>query len=507
MRLATALAGMAGWRAAALAGLGGAVAGLGQAPFDLWLLTPPGLALVLMLVAVARDGRQAAWRGFAGGLGYFGLTLHWIVEPFFVDAARHGWMAPFALVLFAGGMALFWAVAGWLSARAVAAPVWRAGLMAPVLTLAEAARGTVLTGFPWAMPGHVLIDTAWLPAAGLGGAHGLTLLVMAAAAALAVAALAGRLPLALVLGLPFLLAPYAIPAPPEAAAPAAPVVRLVQPNAAQHLKWQPDMIPVFWQRGRDLTAAPSSPALGPPDLVIWPETSLPVLLGRSDAARAQLSQAAGPAPVLIGAQRVEEFAARNSLALVGPDGALDHVYDKHRLVPFGEYLPLAGLAERLNLRALAAVLPGGYAPGPGPAAFDLGPDLGRAFAMICYEAIFPRYIRTLETRPDWMAHVTNDAWFGTFSGPWQHLALARLRAAEQGLPVLRAANTGVSAVIDARGGIVAALPLGQAGYLDAPLPQAAPPTLYARSGALPILAVTLALALGLTAAGRREKAH
>jgi apolipoprotein N-acyltransferase len=504
MTWAARLAGVAGWRAAGLSSMGGAIAALGQAPFDLWLLSPLGLSLVVSLVAVAPTARAALWRGLMGGVGYFGLALHWIVEPFFVDAVRHGWMAPFALVLFAGGMALFWSVAAGLSARVVAVPVWRAALVAPVLTLAEAARGTILTGFPWAMPGHALIDTAWLPAAGVAGAHGLTLIVMLAASALAACALARRVYLGLGLTLPLLLLPYALPRPDVEPAADAPVVRLIQPNAPQHLKWQPDMIPVFWQRGRDLTAAPASAALGPPDLVIWPETSLPVLLDRSDAARAQLSQAAGPVPVLIGAQRVEDFAARNSLALVGPDGRLEALYDKHHLVPFGEYLPLAGLAERLSLRALAAVLPGGYGPGPGPTAFDLGPDLGRAFLMICYEAIFPRYIRTLDARPDWMAHVTNDAWFGTFSGPWQHLALARLRAAEQGLPVLRAANTGVSAVIDARGHVVQALPLGEAGFLDAPLPRAAPPTIYARAGDLPILVLTLGLALTLIVLGRRK---
>jgi apolipoprotein N-acyltransferase len=190
---------------------------------------------------------------------------------------------------------------------------------------------------------------------------------------------------------------------------------------------------------------------------------LPVLLDRSDAARLQLSVASAGAPVLIGAQRVEGFAARNSLALVDGGGTLATVYDKHHLVPFGEYLPLRGVADSLGITALAAVLPGGYSAGEGPALLNLGPGLGHAFPMICYEAIFPGYIRRLDTRPDWMVHVTNDAWFGTFSGPWQHLALARLRAAEQGLPVLRAANTGVSAVIDGRGRVLDALPWGRRG--------------------------------------------
>jgi apolipoprotein N-acyltransferase len=267
------------------------------------------------------------------------------------------------------------------------------------------------------------------------------------------------------------------------------------------------MVPVFWQRGRDLTARAPDPALGPPDLVVWPETSLPVLLERSDAARVQLTVASAGSPVLIGAQRVEAFAARNSLAVVDGGGTLTEVYDKHHLVPFGEYLPLQGLADRLGITALAAVLPGGYGPGEGPVLLDLGPGLGQAFPMICYEAIFPGYIREVGARPDWMVHVTNDAWFGTFSGPWQHLALARLRAAEQGLPILRAANTGVSAVIDGRGRVLDAIPLGEAGFLDARLPPALSPTLYARFGDAPVLLLALILIGGVVLADRSKMGH
>jgi apolipoprotein N-acyltransferase len=505
---AAAPARLAGGQALLAAALAGAGAGLGQAPFDLWLATPLGLAALLLVVAGAPDGRSAFLRGLAGGAGHFALTLHWIVEPFFVTPEVHGWMAPFALVLFAGGLALFWAMASWAAVRLAASPVGRVALLAPLLTLAEALRSTILTGFPWALPGHALIDTPWLGLGGLVGAHGMTLLVLAVASLWAGAALRGRGALVLGLSLPLLLVPYVLPrAGAPDAGPDAPVVRLVQPNAAQHLKWREDMIPVFWQRGRDLTAAPADPDLGPPALVIWPETSLPVVLDRSDAARVQLAQAAGGAQVMIGVQRFEGFSVRNSLALLAPGGPVAAVYDKHHLVPFGEYLPLQGLAERLDIRALAAVMPGGYGPGPGPVAIDLGPELGTAFPMICYEAIFPGYIRQLDARPDWMAHVTNDAWFGTFSGPWQHLALARLRAAEQGLPVLRAANTGVSAVIDARGRILAALALGEAGYLDARLPPALPPTLYARTGDWPAILLALLFAGGIALAERRKKAH
>jgi apolipoprotein N-acyltransferase len=194
--------------------------------------------------------------------------------------------------------------------------------------------------------------------------------------------------------------------------------------------------------------------------------------------------------VLVGAQRFAGLGARNTAVLLTPSGDIAQVHDKHHLVPFGEYMPGGAMAATLGLRGLAEVLGGGYSPGPGPALIDLGGGLGRAFPMICYEAIFPGYIRQVP-RPDWMVHVTNDAWFGSFSGPYQHLAIARLRAAEQGLPVLRAANTGVSAVIDGYGRVLAALPLNTAGYLDAALPPALRPTLYARTGDLPLLLLVL----------------
>jgi apolipoprotein N-acyltransferase len=206
--------------------------------------------------------------------------------------------------------------------------------------------------------------------------------------------------------------------------------------------------------------------------------------------------------VILGGQRLVGFRARNTAALLTPEGMIRQVYDKHRLVPFGEYMPGGAVAQALGLRGVAELLANGYAPGPGPELIAIGGGLGRAFPMICYEAIFPGHIRDVP-RPDWMVHLTNDAWFGGFSGPYQHLAIARLRAAEQGLPVLRAANTGVSAVIDARGRVLAALALNEAGFLDAPLPRALQPTIYARSGDLPLLVlVGLATSTALVVARR-----
>ncbi|GAB5448495.1 apolipoprotein N-acyltransferase [Gymnodinialimonas sp.] len=494
------------WQARALAAFAGGAAALALPPFDAWFAIFPAFALVSALVATAPDARAAALRAWAAGAGWFAVSMHWIVQPFFVDAAVTGWMAPFALILLAGGLALFWGLAGWLSARLANGP-WRTLVFAGLLTLTEALRGHIFTGLPWAQPGHGLVGSEALAFSAYGGSHGLTLLVLtlsAATAALFVLQRAAWACVPLVIGLA--AGSFSLAVPTTIAVPAqdAPVVRIVQINAPQHLKWQSDMIPVFFDRGLTLTASAPGP-LGPPDLIIWPETSLPTLLGRSDDARARISEAAGAADVLIGAQRYAGLEPRNILAHLDPNGGIASLYDKHHLVPFGEYMPLRGLADQLGLQGLAQQLSGGYRPGDGPTLIDLG-AFGQAFPMICYEAIFPHYIRDV-ARPDWMVQVTNDAWFGSFAMPYQHLALARLRAAEQGLPLIRAANTGVSAVIDARGTVTHALPMDTQGVLDARLPQALPPTLYTRTGDLPALLFAVFATLVGIAFARRLTPH
>ena len=493
------------WQGRALAAFAGGAAALSLPPFDLWYVVFPAFALIAALVAVAPDARTAAWRAWSAGAGWFGVAMHWIVQPFFVDAAATGWMAPFALILMAGGLALFWGVAGWLSARIAGPGAGRALVFAGLATLSEALRGHIFTGLPWAEPGHGLIGSQALALSAYGGSYGLTLLLLTLSATSAAIFLSrgplwAGLPLAV--GLAIGLIPLTPPAPPPAADAA--VLRIVQINAPQHLKWRSDMMPVFFDRGVSLTASAVGP-LGAPDLVIWPETSLPQILGQSDTARARLAEASGGAQILVGGQRYAGVEARNVLAHLTPEGDIAAVYDKHHLVPFGEYLPLRGLAERLGARWIAQQLSGGYRPGPGPALIDLGP-LGRAFPMICYEAIFPGYIRAVD-RPDWMVQVTNDAWFGSFAMPYQHLALARLRAAEQGLPLIRAANTGVSALIDARGDLVQTLPMDTHGVIDAVMPVALPPTFYARIGDWPALILAIFVTLSGFAVARRRLSH
>lgn len=500
---------------ALLAGLGVA---LGQAPFDLWPLAILGLALLFQLIRSAASIRIAAWTGLAAGTGHFALALFWIIEPFLIDADRHGWMAPFALVGISAGLALFWAA----SAAATRALGGRALAFVAAFALVELARSYVLTGFPWALIGHVWIDTPLVHVAALLGHHGLTLLALLAAAGL-VQLLSPRLrwqgagSLALVCAAALwggmVSGGIGIGAGPAAQAdPAAradrPVIRMIQPNAPQHLKWDPAAIPVFFQRQVDYTAAMGlDPAQPRPDLVIWAETALSVILENAEPELQAIALAADGVPVVLGIQRFIGQRTYNSALYLDSGGTIRAIYDKHRLVPFGEYMPFGEVLAQFGIHGMAASRGGGFSPGAGPRLMDLG-ALGRALPLICYEAVFPQAILGAPERPDFLMQITNDAWFGTYSGPYQHLAQARLRAIEQGLPLVRVANTGVSAMIDGQGRVTAALPLDRAGWLDAALPQALAPTVYALWGELPVVLLILGLllaAIGRDMALRRAK--
>ncbi|MEM1363453.1 MAG: apolipoprotein N-acyltransferase [Pseudomonadota bacterium] len=454
----------------------GAVAALGLAPFHWPIATLAALVfLIWHLEHVARTPRASAVAGFLFGLGYFALALQWIVQPFLVDAPRHGWMAPFALALMASGMALYWAFGLWAASRLAG----RAGALAAVLGLsfAELLRSWLFGGFPWALLGSVWVDTPLRAAAAWGGVHALTLLTLGIAAGLASWSWRGAIWAAFcvaLLGGAALIAPSAGDPGAEAIR-----VRLVQANATQHLKWREDMIPVFWQRRIDFSEAP---APEPPDVVIWPEVALPYLAGTNPEADRRIAEAAG-VPVIAGAQRRMGETLFNSIIVLDRQGETAAVYDKHHLVPFGEYFPGGALAARLGLTGLATDALGMFSAGPGPQVLDLKDQgLGEVLALICYEAIFPRYGRAGNVRPDWIVQVTNDAWFGHFAGPQQHLDIARLRATELGLPLARAANTGISAVIGPTGEVIDQIDLNTAGYLDVSLPASLPPTLFTRIG-------------------------
>ena len=386
-------------------------------------------------------------------------------------------------------------------------------LTAVVLALAvsDLARGYVLTGFPWALIGHVWIDTPVAQAVAYVGQYGLGLLTLAGVATVVAGARAGhgagpggRGLVQLALGPAVLAAVWGLGllrlAGPEPAPPGL-ILRLVQPNAAQAAKWDPALAQQHFDRLLAATGAATG-AAGPVDLVIWPETALPYQIDTSPEVPGLIAAAARGVPVMLGLQRVEGTRGWNALRVQDGSGALLASYDKHHLVPFGEYIPFGDLAfDWFGIRAFAAQTGHAYSAGPGPQVLELG-ALGRVLPLICYEAVFPQDLRT-STRADWIAQVTNDAWFGTISGPFQHAALARLRAVEQGLPLARVANTGVTQMIDARGRVTAELAFGTAGHLDAALPGplAAPP--YARWGDWPIAVLLAGCALWLF--GRRSK--
>ncbi len=452
------------------AGLG-ALCAAGLAPLDFWFVAVPALSVLTLRIARA-EGAAAAWIGWAAGTGYFTAAMFWIAEPFLVDPVRYGWMAPFALVLMSAGMALFWGLAGALAGIGRSGPQRALGF-AIGLAATDLLRGYVLTGFPWALIGHVWIGTPVMQAAAFVGPVGLSLIATLAAALPVLSDRPrGRIALTAVsiLGVAVLWVDGAqrmgADVPPRDPAIR---VRLVQPNATQSLKWRADMWDVFLDRQMQATALPADPAL---DLIVWPETAVPWLLDRTGTLFREMTEASRGVPVALGIQRADGQRYFNSLAVIDGTGSVTHVYDKWHLVPFGEYIPAGDLLAGIGIRAFAAREGNGYSAGPGPRVLDLG-RAGRVLPLICYEAVFPQGLMTLPDRADWILQVTNDGWFGDLSGPYQHLAQARLRAVEQGLPLLRTANTGITAVIDARGQVLASLPLNTVGHLDAAVPRPA----------------------------------
>lgn len=481
------------------------------------------LGFALMLAVVDTEGprplRSAFFRGWLAGLGYFAIGVWWIVEPLLVEPEKHAWMAPFAIILMPGGLALFWGLAALLY-RAVRPPgMLRVVVFAGALALMEWLRGHVFTGFPWNLPGEAWVaGSAPSQFASLVGAYGLTWITVAIAATPAVLFDAsprrGRMLAGLVaLGALASLYAFGIGRLSAAAAPVAgaPVIRVVQADIDQKDKWKPENLPAIFETYLGLS---TRRAATPPDIVIWPEGALPALIddvlapGSPYGPRLVAALTPGQS-LLMGANRFEpgpEGKARyfNTLIALRRESnglRVTGVYDKHRLVPFGEYLPLGDLAGKLGIRSLVH-MPEDFTAGPAPrpiAPWGVPP----LQPLICYEALFPGFTRAATKRegirPAWILNVSNDAWFGMTSGPLQHLNLASYRAIEEGLPIVRSTPTGVSAVIDGYGRIQpgARLDLGELGVIDARLPPALRPTVYGRVGDLPFVFLLLASALAV----------
>ncbi len=489
-QLAERLVSLTGWSRWAVSATMGVALGMAHTPFGIWPLAFVAGA-VLCLQWRAGGGFAVGW---AAGAAFFAVTLHWIVEPFLVDAARYGWMAPFALVLMAGGLALFWGAAFW-----IAGYFRRAGIAALALCWAvgEALRGGIFTGFPWALPAYIWLDTPIAQLASILGPYGLSLITLLAITGLGAGTVKWAAPVILLAGIgAWVWGDFRQGDGLTAATDT--TVRIIQPNIPQAQKWDASFARQNFERTLALTSADASNAARP-DIVIWPEVAVPFAIEQEANARAEIAQAAGGAHVILGSLARSPNAPRwrNALIALNPLGQKQARYDKAHLVPFGEYMPFSDLMERIGVLALAG-RGAGMEAGLPPRPIAL-PGLPAFTPLICYEGIFPREVRSGTAGADWIVLITNDAWFGQWAGPAQHLAQARMRAIESGLPVARAANTGISAMISPYGRIIEAASLNERKYLDVSLPAAAPKTVYSQFGATVAILVTfLTLLIGVT---------
>ena len=492
-----------GWRRAALAFGAGALAALGVAPIDAWPLLFVSFPVLVLLIDGAGAGRRggvmsAAVSGWWFGFGYFLAGLYWIGFAFLVDAETFAWMMPFAVVALPAALALFPAL-GLGMARAL----WTRGAtriltLALALTAAEWLRGHVLTGFPWNAFGYALTGPlALAQSAALLSLWGLTLFAVYLFASPAVlfddAAQTPSRWAAPAVAFAVLLALFAYGTARLSATPTAFVpgvhLRLMQPNLPQNDKFNYAARKTVMERYLALSDRATGPdAMGIKDVthLIWPESAFPFFLTRQPDALAQIADLLGPRTVLVtGAARLAEpvtpgaLHAYNSIYVIDHDGSIVGLYDKVHLVPFGEYLPLQRILEGLGVTQLTK-MPGGFLSGQHRAAMRI-PGAPAMLPLICYEIVFPDEVSASGEAPGWMLNLTNDGWFGASPGPYQHFRQAQVRAIEQGLPLVRAANTGISAVIDPLGRVIKDLPLGAEGVLDAPLPQPVAPPLSARA--------------------------
>jgi apolipoprotein N-acyltransferase len=502
-RLAYAVVLASTWQRILIAFIAGVASALALAPFYAW----PILFLTFPLLVWLVDGSAAArWSGAMGaalvgwffGFGYFVAGLYWIGYAFLVDAKTFGWLLPVAVAGLPAYLALFTAL-GLFAARLI----WvrgpqRVPALAAMLTGAEWLRGHLLSGFPWNTFGYALTEPlALAQSVSLTGIWGLTFLCIAICASPAVladdAADTPRPHRTVFFGLFILAGLTSYGAVWLWQNPTTYVsgvkLRIMQPNLQQDEKFNyasKEQVMARYLRLSDRTTGPNSNGVHDATILIWPESAFPFFLTREPDALAQITNLLKPSTELItGAVRPAPSAgnvphAYNSVYVIDPDGSIRGIYDKVHLVPFGEYLPLQGLLARIGLKQLTHQV-GGFLSGDRRRTMDV-PGAPKMLPLICYEAIFPGAAVPAGERPGWLVNVTNDGWFGISTGPYQHFQQARVLAIAEGLPLVRAANTGISGVIDPVGRIISALPLGTEGVLDASLPRALAPTLYVRMG-------------------------
>jgi apolipoprotein N-acyltransferase len=499
------------------AALVGALSALAFQPVDWWPLLPIAFAGLCELLSRAPTLRRALAIGYTFGFAQFLIALNWLATAFTYQAAMPAWLGWVAVALVALCLAIYPALAAGLA--------WRLGrsrrltlllALAGAWAITEWLRAGMFTGFPWNPAGVVLADTPLVQAGALIGTYGLSMLVVLLGGALWLATERKYLPSLAIAAATFFL--WVLPASrvPDNPLTIKPV-RIVQPNIGQQDKWRPGFSE---EAARRLAALSAKPGGDRPRLLFWPEAAVtdPLADARADEhgafAQFERKRAAafiGPGEfILTGGIAVNSKDGRhvdgatNSIFVLGPGGKVVARYDKAHLVPFGEYLPMRPLLSSIGLSRLA---PGDldFAAGPGPRTIYLGRGWRKVGMQLCYEIIFSGHVVDWSNRPDFIFNPSNDAWFGRW-GPPQHLAQAQLRAAEEGLPVIRSTPTGISAIIDARGSVVKSLPWRTAGVIDGELPPPAiAPTPFARFGNLIPLLLAWAMMIAAIALGSAQR--
>ncbi len=515
-----------GWKRAAIAFVAGAASALAMAPINAWPILFVTFPVMVWLIDGSGAGKlggipAAALSGWWFGFGYFIAGLYWIGYAFLVDAETFAWLLPFAVAGLPALLALFMAL-GFALARLIwTRDATRILALAAALTVSEWLRGHILSGFPWNTFGYALTEPlALAQTASLIGIWGLTFLAIAIFASPATLiddrGLTRRPGLPLLASLAILIAMGAYGTLRLSAHPTHLVdkvkLRLMQPDLQQDVKFNYSAKKAVMEKYlalSDRATGPHSTGVKDATILIWPESAFPFFLTREADAMAQIADFLPPGTTLItGAVRPPDVPAGmkitrayNSIYIIGDDGTVLSFYDKLHLVPFGEYLPFQSAMEKLGFVQLTKMR-GGFIPGTRRRAMDV-PNAPKVLPLICYEAVFSGAVVPHGERPGWIVNVTNDGWFGISSGPYQHLQQARLRAIEEGLPLVRAANTGVSAVIDPVGRVIGHLTLGSEGVLDSGLPAAIAQPLFTRTGDLP---VAVFVALSALVVLRRRKA-
>jgi len=488
------LAELQGFRRYGAAFLLGVLAAAALPPVDMTPVLLLSFVGFVWLFDGAQRSREAFGIGWCFGLGFFVAGFYWMTAALFVDIARFWWLTPVALLGVPAGLAIFTGgavLAAHLTCRLLK---WRGASRALALAvfwcLAEWLRGHVLTGLPWNLVGYAWSGAfpgslAMLQVTSVIGMYGLSLVTVTAAVLPATLGdLAGRRWPPLVAAAGLLVACFAfgwarLDSAGTAAMQPGIELRIVQASIPQTLKNDPAERLATFRRQLALSGEPAGSG-GPFNILIWPEAGAPPFLDRDTGARmaiASVLPAGGLA--LVGSDRADASFEHfwNSMVAVDHAGIIQGYYDKAHLVPFGEYVPFRSVLP------IDKITPGttDFSFGPGPRTLHLA-GLPPVSPLICYEVIFPAAVIDPADRPQWLLAISNDAWYGFTSGPFQHFAIARVRAIEEGLPVVRAANNGISGLIDPLGRVVRRLGLDVVGALDVPLPRALPPTLYEQVG-------------------------